>query len=74
MIKKILRIPIELLKLTLFTIGGIIFLCLVFLIFIVLMVAEILQKDESVSPIRHSKDGKVVDLDGFRADKTRGEP
>ena len=73
MIKKIFRIPIELLKLALFGIFGILFLCFVSLIFLVLMIAEIFQKERSVDPVIHSKDGKVVDLDDFRVDKTRGE-
>ena len=73
MIRKILRIPVEILKLALFIVGLLVFMCFVVLLFTILMVAELLQKDRSVDPIRHSKDGKVVDLNGFRADKTRGE-
>ena len=74
MIRKILRIPIELLKLTLFIVGAIVFLCLVFIIFVVLMVADLLQNNGSVDPVIHSKDGKVVDLDDFRTNTPRGEP
>ena len=67
-------IPIKLLRLVVFLIGSLVFLVFVFLIITVLTISELLQKDRSVDPIRHSKDGKVVDLNGFRADKTRGEP
>ena len=67
-------IPIKLLRLVVFLIGSLVFLVFVFLIITVLTISELLQKDMSVDPIRHSKDGKVVDLNGFRADKTRGEP
>ena len=73
MIRKILRMPIELLKFALFIVGAIVFLCLVFIIFVVLMVADLLQNNGGVDPVIHSKDGKVVDLNDFRADKTRGE-
>ena len=67
MIRKILVFPLRILKAIFMAIGVIVFIVVGTLDFFI-------QKKGSVSPIRYSSGGKVVDLDGFRTDKTRGEP
>ena len=73
MIRKILKIPIELLKFTLTAAIAFILLCIFFIIGMITIITGKLQNKGSADPIRYSRDGKVVDLDDFRADKTRGE-
>ena len=73
MIRKIFRIPLDFLKLALTATIAFIFLCIFFIVGAITIVTGKLQNKGSVEPIRHSRDGKVVDLDDFRADKTRGE-
>lgn len=73
MIKKVLRIPIDLLKLSLTAIIAFMFLCLFFIVGVIATVTSKLQNKGSTDPIRCSSDGKVVDLDGYRADKARRE-
>ena len=73
MIRKIFRIPIELLKLCLTATIAFIFLCIFFIVGAITMITGKFQNKGSIDPIRYSSDGKVVDLDDFRADKTRGE-
>ncbi len=49
-------------------------MCIGVVLFIVMGILDyFIQNRGSESPIFYSSDGKVVDLDGFRADKTRGE-
>ena len=67
MIRKILIFPIKVIRGILMGIGVLVFIsvgaCDLFI-----------EKKGSISPIRYSRDGKVVDIDDFRTDKTRGEP
>lgn len=74
MIRKILRIPLEFLRVALTATIAFMFLCLFFIVNIIMVITGIFQNKGSIDPIRYSRDGKVVDLDDFRADKARGEP
>ena len=73
MIRKIFRTLIELLKFAITATLAFILLGIFFIVGTISIITGKLQKRESVEPIIHSRDGKVVDLNGFRADKTRGE-
>jgi hypothetical protein len=73
MIRKIFRILIELLKFGVTATLAFILLAIFFIVGAISIITGKLQKKESVDPIIHSRHGKVVDLNGFRADKTRGE-
>ena len=67
MIRKILIFPIKVIRGFLMFIGV--------LVFITVGICDyFIEKKGSIDPIRYSRGGKVVDLDGFRTDKTRGEP
>lgn len=73
MIRRVVSIVKEFLKLVLTAIIAFILLGLFFIVGVVTIVTGKLQNKGSVDPVRHSKDGKVVNLDDFRADQTRGE-
>ncbi len=66
MIRKIIIFPLRVLRAILMGIGILLFITMGILDYFI-------QNKGSVSPIFYSQGGKVVDLDGFRADKTRGE-
>jgi len=72
-IRKILKIPLEFLRLALTATIAFMFLCLFFIVSIITAITGIFQNKGSIDPVRYSRDGKVVDLDDFRANKTRGE-
>ena len=65
MIRKILWLPLKILE--------VFFFIFAVIAFIGLGITDRLQKKRGINPIRYSKDGKVVSLNDFRADKTRGE-
>jgi hypothetical protein len=66
MIRKILLMPFRILRVILMGIGVLVFIFVGILDYLI-------QKKGSVSPIRYSSGGKVVDIDDFRTDKTGGE-
>ena len=67
MIRKILIFPIKVIRGILMFIGVLVFITVGICDFFI-------EKKESISPIRYSRNGKVVELDDFRTDTTRGEP
>ncbi len=66
MIRKILIFPLRVIRFMLLMFGVLLFIAMGILDYII-------QNKGSISPIFYSQGGKVVDLDGFRADKTRRE-
>ncbi len=66
MIRKILIFPIKVIRGILMFIGVLVF------IFVGICDFFIGEK-ESISPIRYSRNGKVVDINDFRNGETRGE-
>jgi hypothetical protein len=62
-IRKLVMIPLKILEIILIIIAVLCFLCIGIL--------DYFQKDRS--PIRYSKDGKVVDLDDFRTNPSGRE-
>ncbi len=67
MIRKILIFPIKIIRGILMGIGVLVFISVGICDFFI-------EKKGSISPIRYSSGGKVVDIDDFRTDTTRGEP
>jgi hypothetical protein len=66
MIRKILIFPLRVLRFFLLMFGIVYFIIMGLLDYII-------QNKGSPNPIKYSRNGKVVDLDDFRADQTRGE-
>ncbi len=71
MIRKILVFPLRVLRIILIIGGAFIFVAVGLLDLIIR--DNLMQNKESIGPIRYSRKGKVLDINDFRADKTRGE-